>query len=165
MNRSRFLKLAVFSALLIIYFVFLGCGCCRTTAEVYPVEKIIVYGVEYKNTGEVIWQDGLMAFDFTWVLEKLNVVLEWDNNIAHFSLNETEYIFDQDRLILREKVKEEENYLVYGSGRQFIGIVNEKMYVDSTSLIGALFELKLYSYVETDSKSNSVSIVANQNYP
>ena len=106
-----------------------------------------------------------MAFDFTWVLEKLNVVLEWDNNIAHFSLNETEYIFDQDRLILREKVKEEENYLVYGSGRQFIGIVNEKMYVDSTSLIGALFELKLYSYVETDSKSNSVSIVANPNYP
>ena len=165
MNLSRFLKLAVFSALLIICFVFLGCGCCRTTDEEYLVEKIIVYGVEYKNTGEVIWQDGLMAFDFTWVLEKLNVVLEWDNNIAHFSLNETEYIFDQDRLILREKVKEEENYLVYGSGRQFIGIVNEKMYVDSTSLIGALFDLKLYSYVEMDSKTNSVSIVANPNYP
>lgn len=164
MKLSLFSRLAVISAQLIMCFVFSGCGCHRATAEVYPVEKIIVYGVEYKNTGEVIWQDGLMAFDFTWVLEKLNVVLEWDNNIAHFSLNETEYIFDQDRLILREKVKEEENYLVYGSGRQFIGIVNEKMYVDSTSLIGALFELKLYSYIETDLKSNSVSIVANPNY-
>lgn len=164
MKLSLFSRLAVISAQLIMCFVFSGCGCHRATAEVYPVEKIIVYGVEYKNTGEVIWQDGLMAFDFTWVLEKLNVVLEWDNNIAHFSLNETEYIFDQDRLILREKVKEEENYLVYGSGRQFIGIVNEKMYVDSTSLIGALFELKLYSYIETDLKFNSVSIVANPNY-
>ena len=106
-----------------------------------------------------------MVFDIVWVLEKMNVELEWDNNIAYFSLNETDYILDLDKQILREKGKEQENSLVYGAGRNFIGKINGKLYVDSATLTFVLYDLKLYSYVEDDHKNNTVNIVINPNYP
>ena len=159
------LRSAIFSTLLITCFIFSSCGCHFATIKEYQVDKINIYGKLFNNTDEVIWQDGLMVFDIVWVLEKMNVELEWDNNIAYFSLNETDYILDLDKQILREKGKEQENSLVYGAGRNFIGKINGKLYVDSATLTFVLYDLKLYSYVEDDHKNNTVNIVINPNYP
>ncbi len=159
------LRSAIFATLLISCFIFSSCGCHFATTKEYQVEKIIVYGEEYRNTDIVIWQDNLMVFDLVWVLENMNIDLEWDNSIALFSLNETDYILDLDKQILREKSKENENCLVYGAGRNFIGMINGKLYVDSVTLTFVLYDLKLYSYVECDRKNNTVNIVINPNYP
>ncbi|MBO7407256.1 MAG: hypothetical protein J6V14_06455, partial [Clostridia bacterium] len=95
--------------------------------------------------------------------------LNWVDNTATFTLFDTDYVLDLDAQILRkqnipEQSIEKRNLLDPGAGRYFVGIINDILYVDSITLTFALYDLKLYSWIENNSKNNSVSLVNNPNY-
>ena len=160
--------LAVLMLLVSIFsLLFSGCTPHYKKEKEYRVDRIIVYGAEFENTGEVIWHDGLMVFDLAWVLESLGIELEWDNDVARFSVNGGEYMLDIGCQSLYPKDEDREqnnyldNYLAPGAGYSFTGSVNDRFYVDTTTLTWALWELKIYSLVDTDRKNNLVEIYPN----
>ena len=154
-------------AILLIISVFpcaLLCGCNvhYKKEKQYHVDRIIIYGKEYMNIDEIIWQDGLMLFDFVWVLEKTNITLFWSDNIGSFYLNGTEYILDIDNAKLIDRSNEKDDYFAPGAGYQFVGIINKKLYIDAATLIYAMHRLSLFVSVEKD-VNNKLVIITQRN--
>lgn len=138
-----------------------GCNMHYKKEKQYRVDRIMIYGREYINTDEIIWHDGLMLFDFAWVLEQTNITLFWSDNIGSFFYNDTEYILDIENARLIDKNNEKDDYFAPGAGYQFVGSINNKLYTDAVTLIYAMYRLNLFVSVEKDIRNNTVIIARN----
>ncbi len=162
MNKKHICFKRILSILLIIgvfpCVLLWSCNVHYKKEKQYPVDRVMIYGREYKNIDEIIWQDGLMLFDFVWVLEKTNITLFWSDNKGSFYLNGTEYILDIDKAILIERNNDKLDYFAPGAGYHFVGIINKKLYIDTITLIFAMHRLNLFVSVENDIRNNPVRI-------
>ena len=155
----------ILAILLIIVFspgvILWGCNVHYKKERQYHVDRIMIYGREYINIDEIIWHDGLMLFDFAWVLEQTNITLFWSDNIGSFYYDGTEYILDIDNARLIDRNNEKDDYFAPGAGYQFVGSINNKLYIDAVTLIYAMHRLNIFVSVEKDISNNTVIITRN----